>query len=123
MNAPDRLNAVLVPADKRKVAYVADAKMPNAAVFVLQREDHTLGHLLKMELLRDPLVHFAAYRHPHPLDNHIELKVQAASSARSPAKALVDASQRLAAEFRLLRVTASEQVRAAATAAAADDME
>ena len=39
-------------------------------------EDHTLGNMLKMMLLRNPKIRFAAYRKPHPLENKIEIKIQ-----------------------------------------------
>lgn len=39
-------------------------------------EDHTLGNLLRMQLLKDPNIIFAGYKVPHPLENRVELKVQ-----------------------------------------------
>jgi DNA-directed RNA polymerase I and III subunit RPAC2 len=32
--------------------------------------------MLKMMLLRNPKIRFAAYRKPHPLENKIEIKIQ-----------------------------------------------
>lgn len=124
MNAPDRLDSVRerdTTGAKRRVTLERDAKVANAALFVLQREDHTVGHLLRMELLRDPRVRFAGYRHPHPLDTHIELKVQVADSKSHPAAAVEEACRALATEFRLLRVRAQAQVAAHIARQAADD--
>ena len=112
MNAPDRLDSVRVPLDKRKVSYEADTRVPNAGTFTLLREDHTLGHMLRMELLRDAGVRFAGYRHPHPLDQHIELRVHVASSALHPAGVAESACGRLAEEFRRLRADGVEQIKA-----------
>ncbi len=53
------------------------------------------------ELLRDPAVRFAAYKHPHPLDNDIVLKVQT-SSATTPTAAVSAAATRLEGDFRAL---------------------
>jgi len=77
-NAPERL---LVwrhenPEDERKSTYTADSKRPNCGTFVLEKEDHTLGNLLRIQLLRDNTVRFAGYRMPHPLvfDCHVRVE-------------------------------------------------
>ena len=46
------------------------------ALYTILLEDHTLGNMLKMMLLRNPKIRFAAYRKPHPLENKIEIKIQ-----------------------------------------------
>ncbi|CAE7712000.1 rpb-11, partial [Symbiodinium sp. KB8] len=71
-----------------------DEKMTNAATFTLKREDHTLGNLLRTQLLRDPQVHFSGYLHPHPLDHDIILKVQTTSHSR-PAEAVARSAMQL----------------------------
>jgi DNA-directed RNA polymerase II subunit RPB11 len=110
MNAPDRLEHVRVPFDKKKVSFEVDPRLPNAGTFVIQREDHTVGHLLRIELLRDPNVRFAAYRHPHPLDNHIELKVQVASSTVTAPSAVIEATNNLLREIRSIRKDAQDEM-------------
>lgn len=50
--------------------------MPNAGTFVVRNEDHTLGNIVRTELLRNPHVLFAGYRMPHPLENILVLKVR-----------------------------------------------
>lgn len=52
-------------------------------MFRLEREDHTLANLLRMQLIRDPDVLFVGYKHPHPLDHHIELRVQTSTNTRA----------------------------------------
>merc|ERR1711933_314742 len=60
----------------RRVQIWPDEKVPDAVVFKIWLEDHTLGNILRMELLRNEDVLFAGYKVPHPLDHMIELRVQ-----------------------------------------------
>mmetsp|Transcript_4507 Transcript_4507/g.10322 ORF Transcript_4507/g.10322 Transcript_4507/m.10322 type:complete len:233 (-) Transcript_4507:157-855(-) len=53
-----------------------DEKVPNAATYHIWLEDHTLGNMLRMELLRNETVLFCGYKVPHPLNHMIELRVQ-----------------------------------------------
>lgn len=39
----------------------------SASVFTFNKEDHTLGNMLRERLLRNPHVHFSGYKVPHPL--------------------------------------------------------
>lgn len=60
-----------------------DSRIPNAGTFVISHEDHTIGNLLRMQLLKDKAtVKFAGYRKPHPLQNCIELKIQTTDELR-----------------------------------------
>ena len=52
MNAPERFKAFLLDDGEKKIEIQKDMKVPNAAVFTFNKEDHTLGNLLKQ------LVHF-----------------------------------------------------------------
>mmetsp|Transcript_101384 Transcript_101384/g.286000 ORF Transcript_101384/g.286000 Transcript_101384/m.286000 type:complete len:200 (+) Transcript_101384:116-715(+) len=60
----------------KRIHIVPDEKVPDACLFKIWLEDHTLGHTLRMELLRNEDVLFAGYKVPHPLDHMIELRVQ-----------------------------------------------
>lgn len=60
----------------RRVAYKKDTKVKDAATFIIQREDHTLGNVIRHKLLEDQDVIFAAYRIPHPLEHVMHLRVQ-----------------------------------------------
>jgi len=103
MNAPDRLDSIVVPAGLAKVQVSKEEKMNNAVNYRILREDHTLGHLLRMELLRDPQVRFAGYKHPHPLENDIVVKVQTVSSTtHTPTDALKASAKRLEDVFMAL---------------------
>lgn len=55
-----------MPPGSRKLSYTPDTKLANAGEFVLMREDHTLGNMLRMELHNDPNVVFAGVPAPTP---------------------------------------------------------
>ena len=74
MNAPEIFEAFIIPEGKKKVECQTDEKL--TALYTILLEDHTLGNMLKMMLLRNPKIRFAAYRKPHPLENKIEIKIQ-----------------------------------------------
>lgn len=62
---------------KNNLQYTDDLKIPNAGSFKILNEDHTLGNLLKDEILTDvSQVIFAGYKKPHPLEKHVILKIQ-----------------------------------------------
>lgn len=100
MNAPERSSSFLLDEDigERKIVYTADTKVTNAGTFRLNKEDHTAGNLLRMQLLRDPRVRFAGYIHPHPLLNYIDLKIQVSGSQSTPKDVLSDAIEDLGLE-------------------------
>jgi DNA-directed RNA polymerase II subunit RPB11 len=54
-------------------------KMINSVTYRIPLEDHTVGDLLRIYLLKNNEVKFAGYRVPHPLDDMVEVKVQTAS--------------------------------------------
>ena len=76
MNAPEAFELFKIPDGKAKVEYSPDERTPHTATFTILLEDHTLGNIVKMMLLRNPKVRFAAYRKPHPLENKIEIRIQ-----------------------------------------------
>ena len=50
--------------------------VPNAALFTLNKEDHTLANVIRDKLLRYPSTQFAAYQIPHPLFPQAVIRVQ-----------------------------------------------
>eukprot|EP00729_Bicosta_minor_P016665 gene16665-25622_t len=78
LNHPEPHETFVLDIDsaEEKVSMKADPKLLNAATFTIAKEDHTLGNLLATQLLHDPKVLYAGYKVPHPLENHIELKIQ-----------------------------------------------
>lgn len=61
------------------------------------------------ELFRDPKVKFSGYKHPHPLDNDIIVRIQTAAG-EAPAEAFIKAAKRLEDEFRYIAVRFNEEV-------------
>ncbi|KAK9835947.1 hypothetical protein WJX81_000393 [Elliptochloris bilobata] len=90
MNAPDRYEKFVVPEGVQKISLDKDTKVLNAATFTLQREDHTVGNLLRMQLHRDKEVLFAGYKLPHPLEYRMLVKVQ--TRGRRTPRDVVDAA-------------------------------
>lgn len=71
-----------------------------------------MGNLIRMQLMRDPDVIFVGYKHPHPYEHHILLRVQTTTrpsvgGTYLPPDAFKTALQDLAAEVSTL----SEQLR------------
>jgi len=100
MNAPARFE--LFDQDgETKITYTTDEKSPNTGTIRILKEDHTLGNLLRMQLLRDSNVIFAGYRNPHPLEHVIEVKIQTTEES-SPKEAMVHAIDALRKEFDFL---------------------
>lgn len=84
--------------------YEKDTKIPHSGQFKLEREDHTLGNLIRMQLMRDPDVVFVGYKHPHPIKHHILIRVQTSSKPKvgepyEPEDAMRAALNDLAQEF------------------------
>uniref|UniRef100_A0A7S3BP96 DNA-directed RNA polymerase RBP11-like dimerisation domain-containing protein n=1 Tax=Haptolina ericina TaxID=156174 RepID=A0A7S3BP96_9EUKA len=64
MNKPDDFDCWRLPDDGlvQKVTCMKDTKVQNAMMYVIEREDHTLGNLMRMHLLDDEDVVFGGYR-------------------------------------------------------------
>ncbi|KAI8916155.1 DNA-directed RNA polymerase, partial [Gorgonomyces haynaldii] len=75
-NQPPTWELLLVPEGMKKVTMEMDTKIPNAATFTILKEDHTLGNILRNQLMENPKVLFAGYKVPHPLEHQFVLKVQ-----------------------------------------------
>ncbi|CCH61369.1 hypothetical protein TBLA_0E03150 [Henningerozyma blattae CBS 6284] len=76
MNAPDRFESFLLGEGESKLQIEPDTKAPNTVVITFEKEDHTLGNLIKSELLHDPKVLFAAYKVEHPLFARFKMRIQ-----------------------------------------------
>ena len=83
-NVPGRFELFLLGDGEKKVTEAADTSfgsqmlsnpgmlmnargIPSSSIFTFNKEDHTLGNLLRARLLQSPMVTFAAYRVQHPL--------------------------------------------------------
>ncbi|XP_039247922.1 DNA-directed RNA polymerase II subunit RPB11-a [Styela clava] len=101
MNAPPAFEAFLLFDGEKKIQITKDTKVPNAAHFTINKEDHTLGNLLRMQLLKDPKVLFAGYKIPHPLESKFILRVQTTADY-TPQEAFTNAITDLISEISLL---------------------
>ena len=121
MNAPERHKRYLLDEGEKRVEYSKDQKIPNAGTFTLNKEDHTLGNLLRMQLLRDPGVRFAGYKMPHPLENKCLIKIQTHDGANhNPIAAMKNAIDTLAAEFDHIDRCVREEIQKRKNAAGAE---
>ncbi|CAN4119295.1 unnamed protein product [Withania somnifera] len=77
MNAPDRYERFVVPEGVKK-----DTKIMNEATFTAEREDHTIGNIVRMQLHRYDNVLFAGYKLPHSLQYKILLRAELAKHTR-----------------------------------------
>lgn len=64
------------PDSYKPVEIIPVPKMQNGMTYVLHLEDHTLGDLIRIFLLKKKDVKFAGYKMPHPLFDKVEIKVQ-----------------------------------------------
>uniref|UniRef100_A0A7S2HSS4 DNA-directed RNA polymerase RBP11-like dimerisation domain-containing protein n=1 Tax=Haptolina brevifila TaxID=156173 RepID=A0A7S2HSS4_9EUKA len=101
MNKPDDFDCWRLPEDDsvQKVTLTPDTKVPNAMTVVIEREDHTLGNILRMQLLEHKEIIFSGYRVPHPLEPAIQVKVQTRSDNPGPVQAMHDAIDSLRSEL------------------------
>jgi len=102
MNKPDDFDCWRLPDDESvpKVMITPDTKVQNAVTMVVEREDHTLGNMLRMQLLEDRDVLFSGYRVPHPLEPAIQVKVQTGSEIPGPTQAVEAALGSLLGELK-----------------------
>ncbi|KAI9893645.1 MAG: DNA-directed RNA polymerase II core subunit [Vezdaea aestivalis] len=89
-NVPDRHELFLLQDEEKKVVVQSVEAVSNSKLFTFNREDHTLGNLLRSRLLTSQHVIFAGYRVPHPLFPTFELRVQTDGSL-TPQEALMTA--------------------------------
>merc|ERR1712137_1007889 len=95
---------------KKKIIVEPDTKVLNAAIFTVNKEDHTLGNMIRCQLLKDPNVLFAGYKQPHPLEHKFILRIQT-TSGYSPQDGLMNAITDLISELSLLEERFRDAVR------------
>jgi len=87
MNQPSRSAIWSLGPTENRVEVIEDTKIPNAATFTINKEDHTLASMLRSQLLLNESVIFAGYKVPHPLEPKFILKIQTDGS-ETPVHAL-----------------------------------
>ncbi|KAL8770729.1 MAG: hypothetical protein Q9209_003596 [Squamulea sp. 1 TL-2023] len=100
-NVPNRFELFLLGDGEKKVTEEPDTRVQSASVFTFNKEDHTLGNMLRSRLLQSPHVHFSGYKVPHPLFSKFELRVQTDGSI-TPRQALLQACKDLVTDLGLL---------------------
>ncbi|XP_055591065.1 DNA-directed RNA polymerase II subunit RPB11 [Uranotaenia lowii] len=100
MNAPPTFESFLLYEGEKKIIKELDTKVPNAAIFTVNKEDHTLGNMIRQQLLKDPNVLFAGYKLPHPLEHKFVIRIQTTSES-SPQEAFMNAITDLLSELSL----------------------
>ncbi|KAI9648440.1 DNA-directed RNA polymerase II core subunit [Ciborinia camelliae] len=97
-NAPERFELFILGDGEKKCTEEADTRTPNSSIFTFNKEDHTLGNLLRAHLLKDPHVIFSGYKIPHPLFSKFELRIQTDGEI-TPKEALVACCRNLVSEL------------------------
>ncbi|KAL1405504.1 DNA-directed RNA polymerase II core subunit [Vanrija albida] len=110
INQPNRIESWLLQEDEKRLTITEDPKIPNAATVVIRAQDHTLGNMLRAQLLLDPTVMFAGYKLPHPLENVITIKIQT-DERSNPAEALKTACNQLINQTVLVKKQFDDQAR------------
>ncbi|KAL8857086.1 MAG: hypothetical protein Q9178_006378 [Gyalolechia marmorata] len=100
-NVPNRFELFLLGDGEKKVVEEPDTRVQSASVFTFNKEDHTLGNMLRSRLLQSPHVQFSGYKVPHPLFSKFELRVQTDGSI-TPRQALLQACKDLVTDLGLL---------------------
>lgn len=109
MNAPSAFDTFLLYGLEKKVTMEKDTKVRNAALFHIVKEDHTLGNMIRMQLLKDPKVLFAGYKVAHPLEHKFTLRIQTQGDY-TPIDALINAINDLHAEISRLNETFKDAI-------------
>ena len=101
MNAPERHRSYQLDEGQARMTYEPDQRVASAGTFTINKEDHTVGNLLRMQLLRDGDTRFAGSQLPHPLEHVCHVKVETAPG-RAPVEVMGGAVTDLRQEVELL---------------------
>uniref|UniRef100_A0A803XKL2 DNA-directed RNA polymerase RBP11-like dimerisation domain-containing protein n=1 Tax=Meleagris gallopavo TaxID=9103 RepID=A0A803XKL2_MELGA len=63
MNAPPAFESFLLFEGEKKITINKDTKVPNACLFTINKEDHTLGNIIKSSFF-DKVTHLVEHRKP-----------------------------------------------------------
>ncbi|KAI9664919.1 MAG: DNA-directed RNA polymerase II core subunit [Bathelium mastoideum] len=117
-DAPYRHELILLGDGEKKVTMAIETRVPNAAVFTFNKEDHTLGELLRARLHKDKRVIFSGYKVEHPLLPKFDLRVQTdgditpkeavLKACRDTVQDLATLSQEFTKEWELKKITRND---------------
>eukprot|EP00347_Sterkiella_histriomuscorum_P004393 403360631 len=85
----------------QKFIYTDDNRVRHQGTLTIKDEDHSLGNLVRQQLLHNPKVKFSGYRKPHPLEEYVEIKVQTTGEV-SPPDSIIMASEQLLSQMKSL---------------------
>lgn len=103
------LNSV-VSENEKKITITINVNIPNSITFTINKEDHTIGNMIKSQLLKDPNVIFAGYKNPHPLENKIIIIIQTISDY-TPIDAINNAFSNLISELSIIENKFKESIK------------
>lgn len=101
-NQPDRFALFILGPKEKRVEIVEDTHIANAATVTLNKEDHTMGNMLRHSVLAVPGVIFSGYRVPHPLEPRTVLKIQTDGSL-TPIQALKQGCEKVISQIGQVR--------------------
>lgn len=110
MNAPEQYELFTLAEGQNKVEYEEDSRIQFAGTFTINLEDHTLGNILRMQLLQDDRIRFAGYKAPHPLEHKVQVKVQT-NGQITPHQAVMESLQTLSQTFKQLSTQFEKQIK------------
>ncbi|CAO1629930.1 unnamed protein product [Parajaminaea phylloscopi] len=117
-NAPDRFALFILGEGERRVEVTEETTIENAATIILNKEDHTMGNLLRHAVLAVPGVIFCGYKVPHPLEPRTLLKIQT-DGRLTPLQALRTGCERVIAQINQIRTSFQTEVQVQMPALAA----
>ncbi|KAG7007249.1 DNA-directed RNA polymerase II subunit RPB11 [Physcia stellaris] len=97
-NVEDRFELFLLGDGEKKVTEAIDTRIPSTSIFTFNKEDHTLGNMIRGRLLANQRVTFAGYKVPHPLFPTFELRV-GTDGNQTPRAALLQACRELVTDL------------------------
>ncbi|KAF9883194.1 DNA-directed RNA polymerase II core subunit [Aspergillus nanangensis] len=98
---PESYESFVLGNGESKVEMEIDTRIPSSAIFTFNKEDHTLGNMLRSRLLQSSHVLFAAYKVPHPLVPKFILRVQTDGEI-TPKDAVIAACHELVRDLGIL---------------------
>ncbi|CAO1617844.1 unnamed protein product [Sympodiomycopsis kandeliae] len=108
-NAPDRFALFILGEGEKRVEVTEETTIENAVTVCLNKEDHTMGNMLRHAVLSVPGVLFCGYRVPHPLEPRTMLKIQT-NGDLTPIQALRTGCERVIAQINHVRMSFQNEV-------------
>ncbi|CAF9940548.1 MAG: DNA-directed RNA polymerase II core subunit [Heterodermia speciosa] len=100
-NMRDSFELFLLGDEEKKVTEAIDTRIPSTSIFTFNKEDHTLGNMIRGRLVTNQRVVFAGYKVPHPLFPTFELRVGTDGSI-TPRAAVLQACRDLVTDLSTL---------------------